>query len=182
MVAFLKFAFFRTGAMKLALRPNAESGCNASGSFMDFRKLIRPEQVFIVPRANDKEQLLRDLAQRAATILKKDASSILDPLLARENLGSTGLGQGFALPHARIEGIDQFFCLFAKLTKPVAFEAVDDKPVDLVFLLLIPANAGSDHLTALAAISRHLRDKAFMENLRKAKTPAALYGLIVEHV
>lgn len=149
---------------------------------MDFRDLIKPEQVLIVPRANDKEQLLRDLAQRAASALKKDVAAILQPLLARESLGSTGLGQGFALPHARIEGIDRFFCLFAKLAKPVPFEAVDDKPVDLVFLLLIPANAGSDHLTALAAISRHLRDKTFMENLRKAKTPAALYGLIVEHV
>jgi nitrogen PTS system EIIA component len=152
------------------------------GPFMDFRDLIKPEQVVIVPRVNDKEQLLRDLAQRAAAVLKKDVASILDPLLARENLGSTGLGQGFALPHARVEGIDRFFCLFAKLTKPVAFESVDDRPVDLVFLLLIPGNAGSDHLTALAAISRHLRDKTFMENLRKAKTPAALYGLIAEHV
>ncbi|WP_020174709.1 PTS sugar transporter subunit IIA [Methyloferula stellata] len=149
---------------------------------MDFRDLIKPEQVLIVPRANDKEQLLRDLAQRAASELKKDVAAILQPLLARESLGSTGLGQGFALPHARIEGIDSFFCLFAKLAKPVPFEAVDDKPVDLVFLLLIPANAGSDHLTALAAISRHLRDKTFMENLRKAKTPGALYSLIVEHV
>jgi len=149
---------------------------------MDFRDLIRPEQVVIVPRANDKEQLLRDLAQRAGAALKMDVATILEPLLARENLGSTGLGQGFALPHARVSGLDQFFCLFAKLAKPVAFEAIDDKPVDLVFLLLIPGNCGSDHLTALAAISRNLRDKTFMENLRKAKTPAVLYGLIVEHV
>ncbi len=149
---------------------------------MDFRDLIKPEQVLILPRANDKEHLLRDLAQRAAAALKMDVGAILQPLLARENLGSTGLGLGFALPHARIEGLDRFFCLFAKLAKPVAFEAVDEKPVDLVFLLLIPAQSGSDHLTALAAISRHLRDKAFMENLRKAKTPAALYGLILEHV
>jgi nitrogen PTS system EIIA component len=148
---------------------------------MDFRDLIKPEQVVIVPRANDKEQLLRDLVQRAAAVLNKDVGSILQPLLARENLGSTGLGQGFALPHARIEGIDQFFCLFAKLAKPVAFEAIDEKPVDLIFLLLIPAHSGQEHLKALAAISRHLRDKGLMDSLRAAKTPAALYAILKEH-
>ncbi len=145
---------------------------------MDFRDLVRLENVIILPRAQDKDQLLGDLAQRAATVLKKDAGAILQPLLVRENLGSTGLGLGFALPHARIADLSDFFCLFAKLVKPVPFAAIDDKPVDLIFLLLIPADRGSDHLKALAAISRHLRDKAFMEQLRKAKTPEALYALI----
>lgn len=136
----------------------------------------------IVPRASDKEQLLRELAQRAGAELKCDTHSLLQPLLERENLGSTGLGLGIALPHARIAGLDKFFCLFAKLQKPVAFNAIDDKPVDLVFLLLIPGNRGNDHLSALAAISRHLRDKVFLEHLRKARTPGELYGLIMEHV
>lgn len=149
---------------------------------MDFRDLLRPEHVVIIPRANDKDHLLRELAQRSASALNMNIDAIVTPLLARENLGSTGLGQGFALPHARIEGLNQFFCIFAKLMKPVPFESVDEKPVDLVFLLLIPANCGSDHLTALAAISRNLRDADFMARLRKAKTPAALYSLIVEHV
>ncbi len=149
---------------------------------MDFRDLIRPEHVVIVSQANDKEHLMRELAQRAGAALKMDADLILRPLLVRENLGSTGLGQGFALPHARIAGLDRFFCLFSKLKHPIAFDAIDEKPVDLVFLLLIPAECGSDHLTALAAISRDLRDKTFMANLRKASTPAALHSLIVNHV
>lgn len=148
---------------------------------MDFRDLIRPEHVIIVSRAQDKEKLLGDLAQRAAAALNKDVDSILSPLLARENLGSTGLGQGFALPHARIPDLDQFFCLFAKLAKPVPFAAIDDNPVDLIFLLLIPLNCGSDHLKALAAISRHLRDKVLMDRLRKAKTPEALFGILQDH-
>jgi PTS system nitrogen regulatory IIA component len=149
---------------------------------MDFRDLIQPEHVVLVAKANDKEHLLRELAQRAGAALKMDAESILKALLVRENLGSTGLGQGFALPHARIAGLDRFFCLFAKLKQPIAFDAVDEKPVDLVFLLLIPADCGSEHLTALAAISRDLRDKTFMANLRKASTPAALHSLIMNHV
>ncbi len=95
---------------------------------MDFRDLIRPEHVMILPRASDKEQLLRDLAQKAATALHMDQAAILQPLLAREGLGSTGLGQGFALPHARIDGLGQFYGLFVKLQKPLPFDAVDDQP------------------------------------------------------
>jgi PTS system nitrogen regulatory IIA component len=156
--------------------PDLKPNSNPLGPSMDFRHLVRPEHVIILPRAQDKEKLLADFAQRAGAALHMDTGLILEPLLARENLGSTGLGQGFALPHARIAALDQFFCLFAKLLKPVPFAAVDDNPVDLIFLLLIPANCGSDHLKALAAISRHLRDKVLMEQLRKAKTPEALYA------
>jgi len=163
---------------KIAVMPDLQPGSKTSGAFMDFRDLIQPEHVIIVSRAQDKEKLLGDLAQRAAGALDKDAGSILNPLLARENLGSTGLGQGFALPHARIPELDQFFCLFAKLMKPVPFAAIDDNPVDLIFLLLIPLNCGSDHLKALAAISRHLRDKLLIDRLRKAKTPDALYAIL----
>jgi PTS system nitrogen regulatory IIA component len=164
--------------VKIAMKLDLQVSSNTSGVFMDFRDLIQPEQVILVSRAQDKEKLLGDLAQRAAAALKKDAGSILGPLLARENLGSTGLGLGFALPHARIPDLEQFFCLFAKLAKPVPFAAIDDHPVDLIFLLLMPANCGSDHLKALAAISRHLREKGLMERLRKAKTPDALCGIL----
>jgi PTS system nitrogen regulatory IIA component len=163
-------------AMKLDLQVSS----NIPGGFMDFRDLLQPEHVILVPRAQDKEKLLGDLAQRAAAALKRDVESILNPLLARENLGSTGLGAGFALPHARIPDMEQFFCLFAKLAKPVPFAAIDDHPVDLIFLLLMPLNCGSDHLKALAAISRHLRDKTLMARLRKAKAPDALYGILKE--
>jgi len=145
---------------------------------MDFRDLILPEHVIILPRLPEKEKLLSELAHRAAAVLGKEPSTILLPLLARESLGSTGLGTGFALPHARIQALDRFFGLFAKLTKPVPFQAIDDNPVDLVFLLLMPVDCGSEHLKALAAISRQLRDKGLMERLRKAKTPDALYRVI----
>jgi len=172
---------FTQTRVKIAMKLDLQVSSNISGVFMDFRDFIQPEHVIIVSRAQDKENLLGDLAQRAAVALKKDVGSILQPLLARENLGSTGLGQGFALPHARIPDLDQFFCLFAKLAKPVPFAAIDDNPVDLIFLLLIPVNCGSDHLKALAAISRHLRDKLLMDKLRKAKTPRALCDILKDH-
>ncbi|WP_026605832.1 PTS sugar transporter subunit IIA [Methylocapsa acidiphila] len=147
---------------------------------MDLADLIDPSRVVFAARATNKEQLLRDLAGRAAAQLNLDAQVISDALLAREDLGSTGLGEGFALPHARIPGLDRFFGMFARLNRPIHFESIDGKPVDLVFLLLIPATAGGEHLAALAAVSRHLRDREFAASLRKAASSAALCGLICD--
>jgi PTS system nitrogen regulatory IIA component len=149
---------------------------------MDLRDIIEPANVFLLPKAADKEQLLGDLAQRAAAALDKDVESILAPLRAREALGSTGLGQGFALPHARVEGLDRLFCLFARVAKPVAFDAIDERPIDLVCLLLIPPDDSANNLKALAVISRSLRDKALIEHLRAAKTREVLAELLRSHI
>jgi PTS system nitrogen regulatory IIA component len=147
---------------------------------MDLASLVDPSRVVFGARANNKEQLLLDLASRAAASLNLDPKAIFNALRAREELGSTGLGEGFALPHARIEGLDHFFGMFARLKRPVHFDSVDAKPVDLVFLLLTPATAQGEHLAALAAVSRHLRDKEFAARLRKASSVAALCGLLCD--
>jgi PTS system nitrogen regulatory IIA component len=111
-------------------------------------------------------------------LLNLDAQTIFNALQVREELGSTGLGNGFALPHARIEGLDRLFGMFARLHRPVHFDSVDGNPVDLVFLLLIPPAAGSEHLAALACISRYLRDEEFAARLRKAPSAVALCNLL----
>ena len=142
------------------------------------RDLLTPEAVLPNLEASTKKKILQDLSQHAATALGLEAHSIFDVLWERERLGSTGIGQGIAIPHGRIEGLPQVRACFARLTEPVAFEAVDDKPVDLIFLLLAPATAGADHLHALATVSRALRDPKLCESLRKAKDAAALHTLL----
>ena len=129
-------------------------------------------------RASDKSQLLRELSERAAKLLAIDTQTILDALRSREMLGSTGVGHGIALPHARVAGLEQFFGLFARLERAINFDAIDDRPIDLVFLLLIPEQAGDDHLAALACVSRRLRDRGVADGLRAAKTSAELYDVL----
>ena len=145
---------------------------------MDFASLIEPNRVVFGARASNKQQLLQDLASRAAALLNLDAQTIFNALEIREELGSTGLGNGFALPHARVEGLDRLFGMFARLHRPVHFDSIDGKPVDLVFLLLIPSTAGSEHLGALAAVSRQLRDQELAAKLRKATSATALCKLL----
>jgi nitrogen PTS system EIIA component len=150
------------------------------GTAMDLADLIEPDQVVYAARASNKQQLLQDLASRAATLLNLNAQTIVTALQAREELGSTGLGNGFALPHARIEGLDRLFGMFTRLNRPIHFDSIYGNPVDLVFLLLIPPAAGSEHLAALASISRYLRDKEFAVRLRKAPSAAALCSLLCD--
>ncbi|MGC2415868.1 MAG: PTS sugar transporter subunit IIA [Stellaceae bacterium] len=145
---------------------------------MNITDLIAPERVIAALRVGDKAQLLRDLSQRAAKLLAIDPQSILDALEAREALGSTGVGQGIAVPHARVGGLHDFFGLFARLERPIEFTAIDERPVDLVFLLLIPDLAGNDHLAALACVSRRLRDRDAAAQLRAATTGAELYEIL----
>lgn len=145
---------------------------------MDLTDLIEPDRVVFAARANNKQQLLQDLASHAATLLNLDEQKIFAALQAREELGSTGLGNGFALPHARIEGLDQLFGMFMRLHRPIHFDSIDGKPVDLVFLLLIPPTAGNEQLGALAAVSRHLRDQEFAASLRKAASATALHKIL----
>ena len=155
---------------------SAKSSCE--GTAMDLADLIEPDRVVFAARASNKQQLLKDLASRAAILLKLEGRVIFDALQAREQLGSTGLGAGFALPHARVDGLDRLFGMFTRLNRPIHFDSIDGKPVDLVFLLLIPPTAGSEHLGALAAVSRVLRDQECAASLRKAGSATALYSLL----
>ncbi len=143
---------------------------------MDLAELIKPEQVIARFNATDKAALLRELATRAALTLKLESRAIVDPILAREMLGSTGIGHGFALPHAFVPGLSGFFGMFARLQRPIDFAAVDGEPVDLVVLLLRPEGAGKLHLAALASISRRLREPGVADRLRRCPEPLSLYA------
>jgi PTS system nitrogen regulatory IIA component len=145
---------------------------------MEIKDVIGPEQVGVGLRVSDKAQLLRELSRRAAATGSIDQGVIHDALLARENLGSTGLGKGFALPHARLDALPRAFALFVRLARPIEFAAIDGQPVDLIILLLTPANAGNRHLATLAALSRPLRDADFVQRLRRAPDADAVYKLL----
>jgi nitrogen PTS system EIIA component len=147
---------------------------------MDIEDLITPAAVVPRLRAGSKKQLLQELAKRAAEISGFQERQIFDVLLERERLGSTGVGNGIAIPHGRLPGLTRLYGMFLRLDPPVDFDAVDEQPVDLVFLLLAPEGAGADHLKALARVSRLLRDRATCEKLRGAENPDALYALLTQ--
>ena len=126
-----------------------------------------------------KRSLLQQLANLAGQRLGLDSAAILSSLAERERLGSTGFGQGVALPHGKIEGLTRIYGLFVRLGEPVDFKALDKVPVDLVFLLLSPPEAGAEHLKALAAISRVTRDAATLERLRGARSRDALAAVLM---
>jgi nitrogen PTS system EIIA component len=147
---------------------------------MDMIDLVTPERVVLKLRADDKQQLLAELARRAAQATGLGRPIIEAALVAREQLGSTGVGAGIAIPHARIAGLASFFGLFARLDRALDYDAIDGQKVDLVFLLLVPANATSEHLQALASVSRRLRDATCAAKLRKATIAAALYDILTK--
>lgn len=147
---------------------------------MEIARLLSPEAVIAGLKASSKKQALQELARHAAGLTGLPDRRIFDVLLERERLGSTGVGQGCAIPHARLEELERVFGLFARLDAPIPFDAVDDQPVDLIFLLLAPESAGADHLKALARISRLLRDKASCAKLRGADNADAMYAVLVE--
>jgi nitrogen PTS system EIIA component len=132
-------------------------------------------------RAKDKKAALLELSQRASEVTQVDARLIHDALVQRENLGSTGLGRGIAIPHVKLKQLKSISCLFARLETPIPFDSLDNEPVDLIFLLLAPEHASGDHLKALARISRLLRDANAMERLRTAKDRAALLAILTEN-
>jgi PTS system nitrogen regulatory IIA component len=146
---------------------------------MDIAEILTPDRVIPSLRANDKAQLLQELARRAGTALNIPQKSILEAIEARESLGSTGLGQGFALPHARLKDFDRFFGLFARLARPIPYQAVDDKPVDLVFLLLVPSDTTVNYVSILAAVARRVRDQDVARSLHKAEDASALHSLLI---
>jgi nitrogen PTS system EIIA component len=147
---------------------------------MEIADLITPDAVVAHLKAVNKKQALQELAAKAALITRIPERRIFEKLTEREKLGSTGMGQGVAIPHSRFEGIDRMIGMFARLDKPIDFEAMDDQPVDLMFALFAPEGAGADHLKALARVSRLLRNQAIVEKLRAATQPAALYALLTE--
>lgn len=146
---------------------------------MAIGELIGPDRVVVGLRVSDKSQLLQELAGRAATALGLERRAVFDALQGRENLGSTGLGKGFALPHARLDAVAEPFALFARLARPIDFAAIDEGPVDLVILLLTPGNGGNQHLATLAALSRPLRNAGFMQKLRQAPDAVAVHQLLM---
>ena len=148
---------------------------------MHFADLIGPEAVIASLKAKTKKQLLQELAARAARLTGVEERYIFDTLLQRERLGSTGLGQGVAIPHCKLQGLKRIVGVFARVAEPVDFDAVDGEKVDVVFLLLAPEGAGADHLKALARISRLLREGHAVDKLRASKDASALYAVLTEN-
>ena len=142
--------------------------------------LTGPDAVLASVKASGKKALLAELASRAATVLKIDERKLFDRLLERERLGSTGIGGGIAIPHGRLGNLDKPHGLFARLVHPVDFDSIDERPVDIVFLLLAPEGAGADHLKALARISRLLREGHAVDKLRASRDAAAIYAVLTE--
>jgi PTS system nitrogen regulatory IIA component len=147
---------------------------------MQLTDILSSEAVLPALRATSKKQLLQELAQTAARISGLDQRIVFETLLQREKLGSTGLGQGIAIPHGKFAALKEVMGVFARLQSPVDFEAADDRPVDLVFLLMAPESAGADHLKALARISRLLRDQTLVAKLRGTQDAAGLYAILTE--
>ncbi|MBV8166202.1 MAG: PTS IIA-like nitrogen regulatory protein PtsN [Alphaproteobacteria bacterium] len=151
---------------------------------MDLAELLRPEGVVANLRVVAKKQALQELAKRAAELPelkgKITERDIFEVLLERERLGTTGVGAGIAIPHGKLPRLERLVGLFAKLDRPIDFEAIDEQPVDLIFVLLAPEAAGADHLKALARVSRLLRDRATCEKLRGSDTADALYAVLTE--
>lgn len=147
---------------------------------MGLENLLSAEAVLPDLRARCKREALSHLAHHAATLLGASAEEIRDTLMQREKLGSTGVGKGVAIPHGKINGLAQVTGILARLEKPVDFDAVDNEPVDLIFLLLAPANATAAHLKALAKVSRLLRDDEVREALRGARTAEALFAIAID--
>ena len=141
--------------------------------FLDF-DAIKPA----LPAGN-KRSLLTQLASLASTRIGVPSATILATISEREKLGSTGFGQGVAIPHGKVEGLAQIYCLFVRLAEPVGYKAIDSAPVDLVFLLLSPPEAGADHLKALAAISRVVRHAPTLEKMRGARSRDALAAVLM---
>src|SRR5580700_7419160 len=147
---------------------------------MDIADLITPRSVIAQLRAPNKRHALQELARRAAAMSGLNERAIYDVLIERERLGSTGIGMGVGIPHGKLPGLTRLYGIFARLERAIPFEAIDDQPVDLIFLLLAPEGAGADHLKALARVSRLLRDRPTCDKLRGTDNADALYALLVD--
>ena len=145
---------------------------------MTLNDLVAPSAIVPALKVNNKKQVLQELAARAAEVTGQNERAILEILLQREKLGSTAVGNGVAIPHGKLPKLGRLFGLFARLERPVDFEALDAQPVDLVFLLLAPEAAGADHLKALARVARLLRDADIQRKLRELSDADAIYAVL----
>jgi nitrogen PTS system EIIA component len=145
---------------------------------MKISDFLSPTDVFVDIRAADKRQLLTELARKAASKLNLPEEDILSALFKREQLGSTGVGKGVALPHARFQNIKTPFGLIARLKQPIDFDAIDGQPVDLVFVLLLPAAPEGERVGALASVARKLRATQDLMNLRRSKNAQDIYAVL----
>ncbi|MCA0406857.1 MAG: PTS IIA-like nitrogen regulatory protein PtsN [Proteobacteria bacterium] len=145
---------------------------------MTIASLISPSAVMVNVPGNSRKQVFQVISERLATLSGLDERAILETLRQRERLGTTAVGQGIAIPHGRIAGLNRLVGLFAKLARPVDFEAMDGQPVDLMFVLLAPEDAGADHLQALARIARLFRGPTLAQKLRQADDEATVYAIL----
>lgn len=142
--------------------------------------LLKPEAVKVLSAASSKKRLMHEVGDMAAQVYGPDADMLVNALMEREALGPTGVGYGVALPHTRVAGLDQVVGAFLLLERPIDFDAVDRQPVDLVFALFAPEDAGVEHLKALALVSRTLRENALRAKLRANPDPATLFTILTE--
>jgi nitrogen PTS system EIIA component len=140
--------------------------------------LLQQNAIIPAMKANSKKQVLQELASRAAKVTGLAEREIFDVILQREKLGSTGVGNGIAIPHGKLHAIHSIVGVFARLDQPVDFEALDDQPVDIIFMLLAPEEAGADHLKALSRIARVLRDQDLVAKLRASDSDTAIYAFL----
>ena len=147
---------------------------------MQLSDILKPAGVKVIASSTSKKRLFHDLGEIAVANYGLSEQTVIDALIERENLGPTGVGQGVALPHARLQGVEKICGIFLKLEKPMDFDAVDRQPVDLVFALFAPETAGVDHLKALALVSRTLRDPAICAKLRANHDAATLHAILTE--
>jgi nitrogen PTS system EIIA component len=145
---------------------------------MPLNDILAPDAVMASLRVNSKKQALQELSERAGLVSGLAAREVFDSLLQRERLGSTGVGDGIAIPHGKLAKCGRIFGIFARLERPIDFEALDGLPVDLMFLLIAPENAGADHLKALALIARALRSPGLAAKLRATRDASALFSLL----
>ena len=145
---------------------------------MSLTDLIAPNAVIPGLKVTSKKQAIQELAAHAAQLTSQNERTIAEVLLQREKLGSTGVGNGIAIPHGKLSKLSKLFGLFARLERPIDFEALDGQPVDLIFLLLAPETAGADHLKALARVARLLRDQEIAQKLRNSHDAEALYAVL----
>ncbi|MEM6578763.1 MAG: PTS sugar transporter subunit IIA [Pseudomonadota bacterium] len=147
---------------------------------MQFSEILKPEAIRVLNGVTSKKRLMHELGSSAEALYGMDASTTVDALLDRENLGPTGVGNGVALPHARLDGLEDVVGVMVLLQSPIEFASVDRQPVDLVFALFAPMNAGVEHLKALALVSRTLREASVCAKLRANDNPATLYAILTE--
>jgi nitrogen PTS system EIIA component len=145
---------------------------------MTITDLVAPEAIVPALKVSSKKQALQELSARASALTAQNERVIFEVLLQREKLGTTAVGYGVAIPHGKLPKLTKMFGLFARLDRPIDFEALDGQPVDLVFLLLAPEGAGADHLKALARVARLLRDQDTANKLRAARDAQALYAVL----